>query len=405
MKIIERIYEQIDSMQQNVMNDEQFRSLYIAFDTFPAPKGAAVHIREFAATLFNYHPDGLLLALGNDELPAWQVEDSIQIKRLVSEENNFLLRTMQFYDFVREQIEPIKNSLRIVHFRDPWGGSAVMDTKDRNFKTVFEVNALPSVELPARYSGVGSDTLGKIRKLEEKCLLEADSIICPSQTIKNFLINEFRVRKNIEVIHNGAEIPESLPPKPLQAPENYLIYFGAVQSWQGIEVLFKAMKFLRDIDDLKLVLCVSGSKPRLKYLAKLAERMEISSQLVWNYKMKQNEFLPWLAHAKISLAPLVECTRNLVQGCCPLKIVESMAYSVPVVASDLPVVRELIEHKKEGWLVRPDRPSELARAIRLLLLHSSQAEAMAKNAQAKVSDQLSWAFSRSRLEKVYAKLG
>jgi glycosyltransferase involved in cell wall biosynthesis len=133
--------------------------------------------------------------------------------------------------------------------------------------------------------------------------------------------------------------------------------------------------------------------------------MEISSQLVWNYKMKQNEFLPWLAHAKISLAPLVECTRNLVQGCCPLKIVESMAYSVPVVASDLPVVRELIEHKKEGWLVRPDRPSELARAIRLLLLHSSQAEAMAKNAQAKVSDQLSWAFSRSRLEKVYAKLG
>ncbi len=380
------------------------RSLYVAFDTFPAPKGAAVHIREFSQTLFGMMPPGLLLTLGTSELPSWQLEEDLQIRRLVSQTDNFLQRTIEFSKFVGRHVETVKESLQIAHFRDPWGGLPIVRCESRKFKTVFEVNALPSIELPAKYPGVSHSTLDKIRNIELECLEKADIIVCPSQTIKNFLESLGIDAGRVEVISNGADVPVEMPEKPEGAPDRYLFYFGAVQPWQGLEVLFKAMQFLQDFSNLALVLCVSGSKPRLKYLQKLAERMGINERLVWNLRFKQPEVHRWLAHAAISVAPLVECSRNLVQGCCPLKIVESMAYAIPVVASDIPVVRELISHQQEGWLVRPDRPAELARAIRVLLNNQQQARQLGIAAQKLVAERLTWQASRQRLQQIYAKL-
>lgn len=380
-------------------------SLYAAFDTFPAPKGAAIHIREFSQSLFELLPPGLLLALGNQELPAWQIEPDRQIRRLVSTEPNFLKRTLEFQSFVADQLAVIGKTLKIAHFRDPWSGLPIVTFPGRKFKTVFEINALPSIELPARYPGLGHETLQKIRTLEIKCIEGADLLLCPSQTIRSFLENELKTTKPIKVIANGSDLPAQIPEKPENAPGDYLIYLGAVQPWQGIEVLFKALQFLADFDELKLVMCASGSKPRLKYLVKLAQHLGVSEKIIWNINLRQSEVHKWLAHAKISLAPLTECARNLIQGCCPIKIIESMAFAVPVIASDIPVVRELLNHNENGRLVRPDRPAELARSIRILLSHPQEAAKLGVAGREKVNHQLTWEHSRDKLRQAYSELG
>ncbi len=381
------------------------QSLYAAFDTYPAPKGAAVHIREFAQTLFAHLKKGLLLVLGNDELPVWQIEENCEIRRLASTEDNYLQRAMAFSDFVAEHAHSLRKNLKIAHFRDPWGGIPILDANHGNFKTVYEVNALPSIELPARYNGLGSKTLEKIRELEKRCWLEADAIVCPSKILKECLINLGAECGKITIIPNGAQIIDNTSPiRPAMAPESYLIYFGAVQSWQGIEVLFKAMTFLQDLQHLNLVMCVSGNKPRLKYLQKLAERLNIAHRVIWQFKLSQQELQPWINSAAVSVAPLVECSRNLVQGCCPIKIIESMASGVPVIASDMPVVRELLEHNQTGWLVRPDRPSELARAIRILDSHPEERQKIGNAARTKAIAELSWETSAQALKKVYLSL-
>jgi glycosyltransferase involved in cell wall biosynthesis len=56
------------------------------------------------------------------------------------------------------------------------------------------------------------------------------------------------------------------------------------------------------------------------------------------------------ARVRFTVAPLAETARNTWQGCCPVKIVESMAAGTPVLASDLAVSRELITHGENGWL-------------------------------------------------------
>ncbi len=379
--------------------------LYAAFDTYPAPKGAAIHIREFSAALFEHFGNGLLLALGSPELPAWQFESGCEIRRMISDENNFLKKAGEFSQFVQFHADLLKNDLKIAHFRDPWGGLPILRSISSQCRTVFEVNALPSIELPVRFRNITSTVLDKIRNIENECLQRSDAIICPSDVIRNCLVERGIDTSKINVIRNGAVIidPAGLQ-RPKEAHEDYLAYVGAVQSWQGIEVLFKAMTFLADMPDLKLVLCVSGSKQRLKFLNKLAERLQINDRLIWQYRLNQNELLPWLAHARLSIAPLTECSRNLQQGCCPMKILEAMAMQVPVIASDIPVVRELIDHNQTGWLVRPDRPSELARAIRILLANRPEADRIKNAAYAKAVRDFAWQKAATELRALYDQL-
>ena len=381
-------------------------SVYASFDTFPAPKGAAVHISEFAPTLFKHIGSGLLLVLGDENTPRWQIEDNnVQIRRYITDEDNYLQKAINFSEFVFNQVEVLKNDIKIAHFRDPWSGVPIIDALEgTSAKLVFEVNALPSIEIPSRVTSALSVTLDKIREMELLCLRKADAIVCPSAVIKAFIASLGIDENKITVIQNGARLAGTVHMKPDAAPEKYLIYIGAVQPWQGVEVLLKAMTFLKDMPDLKLVFCASGAKPRIKFLQKLADRMELTDRIVWNLRISQSEVQDWLQGASISLAPLTECERNLLQGCCPIKIVESMAAGIPVIASYMPVTQELIEHNNTGWLVRPDRPSELARAIRILMAHPEVRQRISDAAKQKIISGLTWEASLNKLKEVYRKL-
>ncbi len=382
------------------------QSIYASFDTFPAPKGASIHIGEFAPQLFNYVGSGLLLVLGDDNTPRWQLEDNnIQIRRFITSEENYLLKAINFSNFVYKEVFALKNEIKIAHFRDPWSGIPILEALEgTKAKFVYEVNALPSIEIPSRASSALSITLEKIREMELRCLEKANMIVCPSFVIKGFLESLGVNSNKITVIHNGARLLGKEHKKPIMAPDKYIIYIGAVQPWQGVESLLKSMTFLKDITDLKLVFCASGTKLRIKFLQKLAEKMEVSDKIIWNLRVGQSDVQDWLQGALISLAPLTECERNLVQGCCPIKIVESMAAGVPVVASNMPVTQELLEHNVTGWLVRPDRPSELARAIRILLAHPDTLERISKAAKEKVISSFTWEQSLEQLKNLYASL-
>lgn len=56
-------------------------ALYAAFDRFPSPKGAAVHIGRMASTLFEIMGGGLLYVLRDETLPPYQREDRVEIVR------------------------------------------------------------------------------------------------------------------------------------------------------------------------------------------------------------------------------------------------------------------------------------------------------------------------------------
>ena len=376
-------------------------ALYASFDRFPSRKGSAVHIDRFARALFARAGGGLLYVLGGDGLPPYQREGEVEIVRYSRVTPNYLERALAFSARLEALLDQDGAELRLAHFRDPWSGMAVIQ---RDVATVYEVNGLPSVELPYLHPGIPRGTLERIAEVEQRCLDAADAIVVPSPVIAAALERRGVAPARIHVIPNGADLPAPTA-RPEGAPGRYLLYFGALQPWQGLDTALRALARLTDeLEDLALVVCASVHRRKAKPYRRLAARLGVEERVHWHFALPEAELAPWREHAVASLAPLRDCSRNVAQGCAPLKVLESMASGVPVVASDLPVARQLMEDGEQGLLVPADRPGETARAVRALLDFPDRAAAMGAAGRTRVAERFSWHASVAALGDLYASL-
>jgi glycosyltransferase involved in cell wall biosynthesis len=386
------------------------RSLYAAFDRFPSTQGAGVHIGEWADELFTVFHGGLLHVLGGGELPPYQLEPAtggrgpVEIVRFGEQILNLSDRIDAYRATLAAVVATHRDTLELVHVRDPWSAGVVLAETSDATRIVYEVNGLPSVELPYRYRDLGDATLDKLRELERRCLAAADRVVVPSEVLAARVVDSGAASESVVVIRNGARIMDPSPPRPPTAPDRYLVYVGALQGWQGIETMLRAFARLMDLDDLRLVVCASTPPRTARGYRRLAARLGIADRVDWHHRLAHREIAGWLAHAVASMAPLADCSRNVDQGCCPLKILESMAAGTPVIASDLAVVRELVVDGEHGRLVPPDRPAELARAARILLEYPDRTRVLGAAARRHVEASLTWDRSRTGLRSVYHEL-
>ncbi|MDN3359808.1 glycosyltransferase [Actinomadura sp. DC4] len=381
------------------------RAAYFAFDRFPSTKGSAVHIGHMAAELFACAGGGLLGVLGGGDLPRyqWEAASGVEIARFAEEIPNLIDRAEAYSAWVAAHLAPHLATLRICHVRDPWSALPVVTAEGGDYAVVYEVNGLPSIEMAHTWPLAAPATLAKIAELEDLCLERADAVVVPSGVIAEALGRRGVPAAKIEIVPNGADVAPEPPPRPAGAPGRYIAYVGALQPWQGLDVLLRAFARLADLD-LALVICSSVPERRARPLRRLAERLGVADRLMWNFTLPHAEVAAWLAGAEVSVAPLTGCARNVDQGCAPLKILESMAAGTPVVASGLPAVRELMADGVHGRLVAADRPAELARAIRVLLEYPDSAREMGERGRRRVAEEFSWATTRAKMATIYRSI-
>lgn len=85
----------------------------------------------------------------------------------------------------------------------------------------------------------------------------------------------------------------------------------------------------------------------------------------------------------------------------PNSVIEAMASGMPVVASGVGGIPELVEHGRSGVLVRPDRPEELAHAVIELLRRPSFAHALGRKARVDVLARYSFDRMVDEFEALY----
>jgi glycosyltransferase involved in cell wall biosynthesis len=88
----------------------------------------------------------------------------------------------------------------------------------------------------------------------------------------------------------------------------------------------------------------------------------------------------------------------------PIKLFEYMAAGLPVVVSDFPVLRRIVEEAGCGILVDPLDPAAIARAIEFLLVNPAEAQAMGRRGRAAVERAYSWESEARKLVELYAVL-
>lgn len=88
----------------------------------------------------------------------------------------------------------------------------------------------------------------------------------------------------------------------------------------------------------------------------------------------------------------------------PVKMFEYMAAGLPVIASDFPLWRTIIDDAKCGILVDPLDPAAIARAVEWVMLNPEEAEEMGERGRLAVESQYNWDVEARKLIALYHRL-
>jgi glycosyltransferase involved in cell wall biosynthesis len=357
-----------------------------SYDLVPSPKGAAQHILANAHNLQDQY-DISLITLGQKPLYGWRhlpIDISVP---------NWLNRGKEFYTRCRHIFE--KNPFDIYHVRSPWEGLAVPDGKP----LIYEVNGLASIEMPYHYPNMIEHPLlrTKLRNMELALLSKSTRIIVTNPITESYLLDIGVSAQKIRMVPNTPSFPlVDLQQKMKHAPAR-ICYIGTLTRWQGVYNAIRALERIETFDFRVRMLCTSkGRKTFEKWVKKRAvgEKIRIEDPLP---KDKLQEFLQT---QDIGLAPLTPCSRNLIQGCMPIKILDYMAAGLSVVTSDSPVSRYILG--EEGYFYRPYSTDSFTQAL-TNAVQASSTEKCQKN-QIRIHSYFSRAKQREALLRVYEEI-
>ncbi len=372
---------------------------YISFDRVPAPKGAATHIEAFVKPLARAFGRVDLVTVGDAVTEPVERWPQVFHTELPARGRSLIDRALDFRRHLKWWLKP--REFQAIQFRSIFEGRPIVAER-KSARLIFEVNGLHSIELKYHYPGCEDDRelMRKFIAQERACLAAACAIVTPSSVTRRFLIEQRGAPPNkIHVIPNGVDLDLFEPSEPPHAPPLRLLYFGTLSPWQGVDLAIRALEPIQR--EVPAVLTILGPGPRRRKLAleRLAAKLGVHIDL--REPVSQSELARHLAQSHVVLAPLPWNDRNVVQGCCPLKVLEAMAAGRPVIASDLEVVRELGHHEEHLLLAKPGSVDAIAAAVLRLAADPILAQSLGRNARRRASESYSWTKAGSLLVNVY----
>jgi glycosyltransferase involved in cell wall biosynthesis len=289
----------------------------------------------------------------------------------------------------------------VYHFHDPELMPVGLLLRARGKKVIYDIHE----DLPLTIS-----YKSYIPRWLQRPLARASAIMesCASRYFTGLIAatpeiaERFSQHENVAVVQNyplHAEFPvqETSP----SASGTYVTYVGLrITKARGAEEMVRAIELLAD------------SHPVLLKLAGTIEPIALLRQLETSPGWRSTEYLGFLGRAGIS-----DLVRNAIAGLVvlhpepnyvtshPVKLFEYMCAGIPVIASNFPVFRAIVEGAKCGLLVDPLSPKEIAGAIQFLCTHPHEARAMGERGRLAVVSRYNWQNEERSLFAMYQRLG
>ena len=174
------------------------------------------------------------------------------------------------------------------------------------------------------------------------------------------------------------------------------MYSGHFYRWKGVDVFLEA---LAQVPDLRGLL-VGGypGDPDEARLRALARQLGIGDRVTFTGLVPRAEVCRLVRSATVCVVPTVDTPSARYTS--PLKLFEYMACGRPVIISDLPPIREVVEDEQTALLVPPGDAGKLADALRRVLADEVLAIQMTRRATEIVS-KYSWVQRAESLDDLF----
>ena len=219
------------------------------------------------------------------------------------------------------------------------------------------------------FRGVFAEIHEGLDSREESYATKLDGIVVISKALRNMLLDLGIDDRKILVApscvdvdsyiqHRSKSKSEMREELSLPVEKNLAVYTGHLYRDRGVETLVESARFL---DDRTEILIVGGLPEDVRRVEKLVHGSGLADSVSVLGSRPSSAIPLYQLCADVLVMPYPE-NWKLKQWSSPMKMFEYMATSRPIVASDFPVVREVLDGKN-SYLVKPGDPAELAEGI------------------------------------------
>lgn len=296
----------------------------------------------------------------------------------------------------RVYVKALELDADVYHLHDPELIPIGLKLKKRGRKVIFDAHE----DLPKQL--LGKPYLNRVTKLvlsNALALYEAwacpkfDAIITATPFIRDKFLS---INSRAVDVNNFPLLEELANTTDWKEKENEVVYVGGIAKIRGIE---QAVQALELIDSVRLNLAGKFSEQAVEEAVKKFKGWGKVNELGF---LNREEVNAVLANSKAGLVAFLPAPNHIDAQ--PNKMFEYMSAGIPIVASNFPLWKEIVEGSQCGICVDPTSVQALAGAMEYLTEHPEEAETMGRKGRQAVEQKYNWGIEERKLFKLYQEI-
>lgn len=209
-------------------------------------------------------------------------------------------------------------------------------------------------------------------------------------------IYQQKYHTNVEVVRNVPFLQSTqIVSVNLQLPSKHVVlYQGALNLGRGLEMLIESMQFMTDV-----CLLLVGDGDKMVELKQLTQEKGVTEKVIFTGKIPFEKLPSYTQLATIGVSVEEDLGDNY-RYALPNKLFDYIHARKPVLVSDLPEMRNIVETYRCGEVLQNRAPELVARQIQSLLQNTSQLQIYAQQSR-KASEELCWQREEEKILQLY----